>query len=212
MTILHHPSDELLLGHAAGRLDRGAALVVGAHLAACPACRRHAQTLDAVGGVLLDDLPAVELDADALARTLARAERPAPPQPPGLAVRAPAGIDLTEVLSGLPMGRRRWLGPGMWMRQVDRRPGSVTYLLRSGPGRQLPRHTHTGSEFVVVLKGSFSDQTGRYGPGDFAESDDDLVHAPRTDSEGECLCLISAEGPMRMRDLIGRLAQPFFGL
>ena len=37
MTILHHPSDELLLGHAAGRLDRGAALVVGAHLAACPA-------------------------------------------------------------------------------------------------------------------------------------------------------------------------------
>ncbi len=209
MSILHHPSDELLLGQAAGRLEAGPALVLGAHLAVCPACRAQVERLEAVGGALMDSIPPAAMAPDALAHALARIERPAPPAP---APRPPRGIDLAEVLAGLPVGRRRWLGPGMWMRPVERRGRSVTYLLRSGPGRQLPRHTHTGAEYVVVLKGSFSDQTGRYGPGDFAEGSDDLVHAPRTDSEGECLCLISAEGPMRMRDMIGRIAQPFFGL
>ena len=47
-----------------------------------------------------------------------------------------------------------------------------------------------------------SDETGRYGPGDFALSHDVLVHTPASDPGGECICLISAEGPMRMPDMV----------
>ncbi len=98
------------------------------------------------------------------------------------------------------------------MRPVLRDSAGVTYLLRSGPGRRLPRHAHTGSEYVCVIKGAFSDETGRYGPGDFAHSDDSLLHAPATDDEGECLCLISAEGPMRFQGPLLRALQPLLGV
>ncbi len=98
------------------------------------------------------------------------------------------------------------------MREILREGPGVTYLLRSGPGRRLPTHGHTGMEYVCVLTGAFSDETGRYAPGDFAQSDDSLVHAPITDLDGECICLIAAAGPMQMHSLAGKLLQPFVGL
>ena len=213
MTILHHPSEELLIGHAAGRLGRGPGLVVDAHMCACRVCRAEVDRLEAVGGVLLEDQQPEAMAPRALDAVLARLDRPTPPSPPRLDAPLPSDGP-SGVLDGLPLGPKLWLGPGVWMRSIVRERGGAanTYLLRSGPGRRLPRHGHQGMERVCVLTGAFSDETGRYGPGDFAEGDDDLVHAPRTDPDGECICLISADGPMRMHGLIGRLVQPFVGL
>jgi len=211
MTLLHHPAPDLLLGHAAGTLARGPDLLVNAHLRACPVCRAGARRFEAVGGALLDALPPSEMAPDALARALASIERPQPPEPPERKA-VPAGMDLESVLGDLKLGARLPLGPGLWMRRVLRDGPAVTYLLRSGPGRRLPMHSHTGMEYVCVLKGAFSDETGRYGPGDFAESDDTLVHSPVTDMSGECICLIAADGPMQMKSLLGRAMQAFVGL
>ena len=211
MSALHHPSDDLLLSHAGGGLGRGPALLIQAHLRTCPNCRRHVEHLEAIGGVLLEDLPAAELAPDALAQALARIERPEPPEP-ARQPRIIAGIDLTEVLGGLDLGPHRPLGRGLWMREILREGPGVTYLLGSGPGRRLPRHSHTGAEYVQVLTGAFCDETGRYAPGDFAQSDDTLIHSPATDSDGECICLIFAEGAMQMQNLLGKLAQPFLGI
>ncbi len=211
MSALHHPSDDLLLSHAGGSLGRGPALLVQTHLKACPVCRGQARRFEAVGGALLESLPPAEMAPDALARALAGIDRPEPPLPP-VQRRQIAGIDLTEVLGGLDLGPRRPLGRGLWMREILRDGPGVTYLLGSGPGRRLPRHSHTGMEYVQVLTGAFSDETGHYGPGDFAQSDETLVHSPVTDSDAECICLISAEGPMLMQSLLGKVAQPLFGL
>ena len=211
MSALHHPSNELLLSHAGGGLGRGPALLVQTHLRTCPACRRQFGRFEAIGGALLETLPPAEMAPDALAQALARIERPEPPEPP-LHSRRIAGIDLTEVLAGLDLGPRRPLGKGLWMREILREGPGVTYLLGSGPRRRLPRHSHTGMEYVQVLAGAFSDETGRYEPGDFAQSDDTLIHSPVTDSDGECICLISAEGPMLMQSLVGKVVQPFVGL
>ncbi len=211
MTLLHHPSPDVLLGHAAGTLAHGLDLLVHTHLQACPVCRGEARRFEAVGGALLDALTPSEMAADALARALAGIERPQPPEPPARKA-PPAGIDLEQVLGELKLGPKLPLGPGLWMRRVLRDGPAVTYLLRSGPGRRLPMHGHTGMEYVCVLKGAFSDETGRYGPGDFAESDDTLVHSPVTDADGECICLIAADGPMRMQSLVGRAMQAFAGL
>ncbi len=209
MKIAHHPSDEVLTDYAAGRLGRGPALVVFAHLAACPACCAEAERREAVGGALLGSLPAADLEPGALEGVLARLDGESPRPSPDR-----GGVKLSGVLKDVPLGPRRWLGPGLWMRRIsrDRRTSGVTYLLRSGPGRRLPRHSHTGSELVCVIEGGFTDETGHYGPGDFAQSGAELLHAPATDPGEACLCLISAEGPMRMRDVIGRLVQPFVGL
>ncbi len=213
MSPLHHPSEDLLFGFAFGRLDRGAALLVDAHLRACPACRGEAARLEAVGGALLEAAPAEAMAPDALARALASLDG-RPPEPPPAARPLPGGLDFTDILRDLPLGPKRWLGPGLWIRPIIRTPsGRIgSYLLRSAPGGRLARHGHSGAELTCVLKGAYADETGRYGPGDFAECGPELVHRPVAEPDGECLCLIHAEGPMEMSQAIGRMLQPFIGL
>jgi putative transcriptional regulator len=62
-----------------------------------------------------------------------------------------------------------------------------------------------------VLKGSFSDARGRYGPGDLDEADDDVQHQPIVDNDGECICIAALEGQMKLRGFFGRLIQPLIG-
>jgi len=210
MSLSHHPSEDLLLDLAAGRLERGPALVMRAHLHACPVCSAEAARLEAVGGALLDALPPAALDEDALARALARIETPAPTPPPTAKIR----VDLPGILAGEALGPRRWMAPGLWLRRVESDHGSGfnTYLLHSGPGRRLARHSHAGVEYVCVLQGAFADETGRYGPGDFACGDEALEHSPLAEPGEACLCLISTEGRLQMRGLIARAIQPFVGV
>jgi putative transcriptional regulator len=215
MTILHHPHEDILIDHAVGRLKRGQGLVIDAHLSHCPACRGKVERLEAVGGALLDKLPPAQLEPEALARVLARIDEPEPPPP----ARPPPpagleGIDLSAVLGDSPLGRRRWLAPGLWVRPVlggtdDR---TATYLLRGAPGMQLLQHGHRGQEFTCILKGAYSDQTGHYGLGDFQFAEPGLDHGPMADPDSECICLISADGPMQMHGLLGKLMQPFVRL
>ena len=73
-------------------------------------------------------------------------------------------------------------------------------------------HTHTGTELTCVLKGSFSHQGGRYGPGDFDYGDDNMDHRPVVGDEGPCLCLVAMTGDLRMNGFFGRLISPFIRL
>ena len=73
-------------------------------------------------------------------------------------------------------------------------------------------HTHTGTELTCVLKGSFSHQGGRFGPGDFDYGDDDIDHRPIVGDEGPCLCLVAMTGDLRMNGFLGRLIGPFVRL
>jgi putative transcriptional regulator len=214
MSLLHHPSPDALAAYASGRLGRGLSLVVDVHLHACADCRGEIRRLEAVGGALLNSVEPARMEPDALARALARIEAPPPPEPPrARADPVLTGIDLGVALEGLQLGTRRWLAPGIWMRPVIREQGRIsTYLIGTGPGRRMPRHGHAGAEFVCVLHGGYSDEEGQYGPGDFSESDAARVHTPRADDDGECICLISSEGPMLMHSLAGRLLRPFFGV
>ncbi len=208
MSLAHHPSEDLLLDLAAGRLERGPALVLGAHLNACPDCRADAGRLEAVGGALLDGLPGTSLEAGALERALGRLAPP--PPPPSAKIR----VELPEMLAGERFGARRWLAPGLWLRKLEQRPDDSfnTYLLHAGPGRRLPRHGHHGAEYVCVLEGAFRDKTGRYEVGDFACGDEELEHSPRAEQGEACLCLIATEGPLQMRNALARALQRYAGV
>jgi putative transcriptional regulator len=210
MTPRHHPSDALLVDYATGALMSGQRLVVACHLNACARCAKAVALAEAVGGVLLSDLPSAEMNPDALALALARIERPeAPAAAEGLPpdwIRAPA-----EVLEALRARGRRGAF-GAWVSPVTRGPGGARgYLLGMAPGRGVARHTHSGHELTCVLKGAFIDAGIVYGPGDFTELDGHMTHAPRATDE-DCVCLVATDAPLIPSDWVGRLVFPLLGV
>jgi putative transcriptional regulator len=68
-------------------------------------------------------------------------------------------------------------------------------------------HGHKGTELTTVISGAFRDDTGLYRTGDFIECGMDLKHRPKVAGESACLCLIVAEGGVKVRGL-ARLLQP----
>jgi putative transcriptional regulator len=208
----HHPPEDQLLDYATGSLGEPAGLIVATHLALCPACRRQVGALEAIGGALLDRLPAGRADPDGLTRVLARLDEPAPAAPPESVrfdeatrrlVPAPLRRHLVASLAELPW-QRVTRGLDAYDLPLDR-PGFRTRLLRIRAGAAIPRHGHGGVESVLVLEGGFTDERGHYGRGDLGISDSGVVHRPVADPDGDCLCLIVVEGRLRFAGLLGRL-------
>lgn len=197
----HHPPGDILAAYAAGALEPGFGLVVGAHLETCAHCARSVRGFEAASGAALADLPKSELSGDALARVLKRLDAPSAPAP------APAP-DPRPLLERLTLKPKRWVAPGVWAAAVDTphaRENRV-YVLRIAPGLPAARHEHSGAEFCAVLKGAYRDELGLFAAGDFAAVEGDLNHQPKVTPEGECICLFATEGRLKAKGLIGRLA------
>lgn len=212
MSLHHHPSETILAAYASGALADGPSLATAVHLESCVACRRAVGLLEALGGALIEDMPDSAMDAQALDLALARIERPFAPRPARRARpdRRDLGAGrLPAALAGRGIGARRFVAPDLWVAHVQSNApdGWRTYLLHAGKGARLLQHGHQGAELTTVIYGAFRDETGLYGPGDFAEVDDGLEHRPAVAGEEACLCLIAAEGGVRVRGF-GRLLQP----
>src|SRR6056297_3582114 len=74
----HHPSIDILTGHAAGVLPIAQAACVTAHLNYCEQCRRGHERLQTIGGVLFETLPPVAVEESVLDSVLARLDDPVP--------------------------------------------------------------------------------------------------------------------------------------
>ncbi|MGO9744296.1 MAG: ChrR family anti-sigma-E factor [Roseiarcus sp.] len=212
MTIAYHPSHETLAAYAAGTLACGPRLVLEAHLAVCPLCRRRLLAFESIGGALMELEPFEPAPVALLERTLARldgAERRTTVCPRA----APAFPGAPHCLRGWAIGPWRFVPLGFQLARVSA-PGeseASAVLVRMGAGGRLPRHRHEGVEYVQVLTGAFSDAVGRYGPGDFIEHDEEVAHQPIAEIGcGECLCLAAVDGRLRMTSLAGRMAQVFY--
>lgn len=110
--------------------------------------------------------------------------------------------------SNLPWRR---LVPGIQQIKLDSDEGNLR-LLKIAPGMSIPLHTHRGSELTLVLEGSYSDELGRFSAGDVADLDGDVDHQPITDGNTDCICLIATDAPLRFRNFLPKLLQPFTGL
>jgi putative transcriptional regulator len=202
--IHHHPSDATRLAYAAGTLPWPHAHVLAVHLAQCDTCRATMRVIEELGGVLVEELDAVPMSEDALARTLARLDAPEPrPLRP-----APT------TLAGLATGRWRPIGPGVRLMPLAKRDrtGTRLDLIRVSPGVALPQHDHTGDETACILQGGYRDALGEYRAGDIAEGEPGLDHAPVALDGEECICIIATTGRLRARSLIVRLMQPLYGI
>lgn len=212
--IEQHPHDDLLLSYAAGTLASGPSVVLAAHLEVCEHCLDRLRLAQALGGALLDEIAPVPLDVDALARTLAAIDAPAGPVAPAAAARPlprrpplPEGVAWPQSLQHCSASGWRFIAPGMrWSRvHVPWDQAANVFLLRIGPGKSLPTHSHERRELTQVLYGEFEDARGGYGPGDFDEADPGVHHEPVVRAGGECICLTSVEGRMRFDGLIARM-------
>lgn len=213
MSISHHPSEATLLAYAAGGLDEGSSVVLAAHLGVCPDCRQAVRVCEAVGGQILATLQGTGMATDALTRALARLDTPVPPEKVPAAAPTSLGFPLPHALSPYPLGNWRWIAPGIrHILVLPRRAGrSGLHLLRIAPGIALPGHGHAGNEFACILTGSYTDETGRYRPGDLAEMDTGDEHMPVADTGEGCICLIATDAKLRFRGLLPRLLQPVIG-
>ena len=195
MNAFHHPSDEVVLQYANGSLGYPLSLIVAGHLDGCGQCRETVALAESLGGIFLDRAARDDIGPEALDRALERldaltASGPVPtpqkPQDPGL----------PPSLRGQPVRRRRWIGPGMWVRPMckDKGSGARAYLLGVAAGRAIPRHGHHGLEVGLIIRGNFTDEDAKYVAGDFFEIDDFRSHRPVVGIDGECICAIGSQG------------------
>ena len=218
--IRRHPDDTRLMALAAGRMAPGLAVVIDAHVERCARCQARLRDFDAVGGVLLESLEPAPLAPESLALSLAGIDagrgldsrRSTPPTPgPGLRARLPDGLGWPRSLRGSTATAWRWLGPGMrWSRvTLADDPEANVFLLRIAASKSLPAHTHTGSELMQILYGSFHYGSERYAAGDFDDADSSVHHEPVVEPGGECICLAALEGRLtfdsRLAGVLGSL-------
>lgn len=211
MTVSHHPADETLASHASGSLDEARRFVVAVHLASCASCRKSVAAMQTIGGAFLDTAAPLAMAPNALQDVLAKLD-----VAPGIAkdLHVPGGLPenlIGELLRDPEQGRWTFAGPGLRMQSLYRPngDGARLFMLKAAPGLNLPNHTHTGAELTLVLKGAFTHSKGRFGPGDCEDADDSDVHMPVVEPGETCVCLVAMEGQLKLRGLLGRLAQPF---
>lgn len=212
--ITHHLSDDLLMSYAAGTLPEAFALVAASHISLCDECRARLGAYEALGGAVLDEVPAVMADEAlerGLAACLAQIDRPAPPPPRAAMRQGPLPGPLVAWVGG-GLEAVRWTPLGMGVRQAilptSRRASAR--LLHIPAGVAVPDHGHRGTELTLVLQGAFRDETARFGPGDLEIAGQELEHQPIAEAGEDCICLAATDAPLRFNALLPRLLQPLF--
>jgi putative transcriptional regulator len=204
--------DALLAGYASGTLSAPLHALVAGHLELKPQSRAFVRSLESVSGADLeaispvpvhdrdDKLKAIFASGPARLSLLEKAPSTVLPYP----LYRYIGRDLPEI---------RWksLLPGMKQCKVEETERGEAVLYWIKPGRKMPSHTHDGSEYTLVLRGSFSDVSGRYGPGDIAIADQEIDHRPVADPDEDCICFAVTDAPLRLTGPVGRVLQKVFG-
>lgn len=208
MTAIRHPiPDAILADYTSGQLSYPFAMVVASHVSMCLDSRAALEAHQAVGGAVLETQGAVALSEGFKSSVLANLDAPIPQAP----VARREGVFPAPVMQALGGKSPRWKPVGMGVRQCilsAGKQGSVRLLYIPG-GRAVPDHGHNGLEMTLVLQGSFSDETGRFGVGDVEVANDDLEHTPVADEGEACICLAATDAPLRFSSFVPRIVQPF---
>jgi putative transcriptional regulator len=215
--ITHHLDEATIIALAAGTLGEAHGFAAATHVAYCHECRAALREAETFGGqIMQDDEPRAVTDT-CRAATLASLDAiAATPVKKSSATRSEVPAVLCNLLDNTPLDSLKWktVVPGVSTFEIPLSSKGNTHLqlLRIGKGRKMPEHGHGGEEITVILRGSYSDHTGRYVAGDAADFDEDIEHQPQVDSDMDCICLVATEAPTRFKSFWARLAQPFVGI
>jgi putative transcriptional regulator len=217
----HHIRDELLAAYATGDLAEGWSLAIATHLALCPECRARLARFEAAAGDMLETIEPAEPSVDSSWQEMRQriAQAPPPAARPSPKVNTPSGDYVLPAplrnYVGADADELKWkaLGRGAYQVLVPTGDAETSVrLLRIPAGKPVPEHGHGGRELTLVLSGSFSDVTGRYGRGDLEDADEDLEHQPIAGEEEDCICLAVTDAPLRFKSRLLRFVQPMLGI
>ncbi|MEM9572441.1 MAG: ChrR family anti-sigma-E factor [Pseudomonadota bacterium] len=205
---------EVYSNYAAGCLDPAFCLLVETQSALRPDVARAVARAETIAGVFLETEDAAALSAGAIDKAFAMIDAfESGGQPNASAVHL-AGEGLDELLA-LPEPLRetalqsfqsqKWQGLTQGIRRLKLDTGSEAEveLYRIEPGCTVPKHSHSGSEFTLVVAGGFSDESGSFGPGDISLKGPEDTHQPTGDMDGVCFALAVREGGLRFTGLLG---------
>lgn len=212
---------EVYSAYAAGCLDPAFALMVETQAALRPDVSRALARAEMISGVFLETEETAALSQGAAAKALAMIDAFEAGEHQARRAANIAGDGLSELLN-LPeplrehaleaCGQAGWrnLAPGIRRLDLDLGSQAEVELYRIEPGRTVPRHSHNGNEFTLVVSGGFTDETGSFGPGDIAIKGPEDTHQPTGDMDGICFALAVHEGGLRFTGVMG-LVQRLLG-
>ena len=196
--------NDLLARYAAGTLSAPLHVLVASHLAMRSCNRGFVNCLESLNGKALEDSkPALLRDRQRMLDDIFATPDVRPVRHAGTAILpSPLHNFLNKDLADI---RWRWQLPGLRAYSVVEAHGCEANLYLIKAGHKIPSHTHEGSEITLVLKGAFSDQTGRYGRGDIAIADAELDHHPVASADEDCLCYAVIDAPLHLTGPFGRV-------
>lgn len=197
--------DALLAGYAAGSLPRALHALVGAHLELNTRSREYVTSLESS---LARSVENVECASVRHRRERLEAIFALDPQGQRETNGDPRAL---LHITGKPLDELefRTLLPGVREHRLVTEDGTTAVFYRIRAGKKMPQHTHEGSEYTLVIRGAFRDETGVYGRGDVAISDEEIDHTPVAVDGEECLCFAVMDAPLRLTGPIGRLFNRF---
>jgi putative transcriptional regulator len=220
--IQYHPDDNLLIEFANGSLDIGLGILINAHLEQCPHCQTKVKSFERIGGNLLAANTQAPVSDDCFAYLMQKIERqgrspvsqPARTLAPSEPQDAP---DYPKIISKLLLKnpKARWQRISRSLRAHRLVTGQNKYevaLHNICSGGQVSEHDHSGMEYTLVVRGSFSDADGIYRKGDFVVKHPGQVHRPTASQNEDCLCLSAVEAPVRLTGFLGKLINPFLSI
>jgi putative transcriptional regulator len=210
----YHPEELMLMNYAAGNLSSAEALIISVHLASCHQCQTYVRQTNLLGGVLFEKItPATEDnwdDVDAFISSL--------PERKNIPAEAVSSVE-----TGFKNPLAKYLPTDLhnlaWKKQTNTiskfdlsgligEKGANVVLQKISAGAQVPKHTHKGTEYTMILSGGFSDELGVYHQGDFLSRDARHKHSPTALQNEDCICLAVLDAPIRFTGWM-RVLNPF---
>lgn len=205
---------ELYSAYAAGCIDPAFALMLETQSLMRADVRASVALSEMISGNFLETAPPARMSEGALDRALAAIDALDAPQERQRAAGQAAGDALNEILS-LPepvrgaaidaAGKQGWQMMGLGLKRLKLDVGSKmeVELYRIAAGSKIPRHSHGGNEYTMVLSGGFSDERGNYGPGDVCVNGPADTHQPIADDDEVCYALAVRDGGLRFTGVLG---------
>jgi len=215
----YHPDIEILLKYSSGQLEPSLAVAIGLHQQNCEECQQRISELESVGGETLetihkvfktqdsnvvDDFDKLFSDIEALPQDSYSGEYD------NLAI-AQSDIPLVDQLYNRRFEEIAWqrVAPKIWRASIAMNdPGYEVELLKFSANAKIPKHTHKGNEFTLVLQGDFSDHQDRYVEGEFIVQDQSNEHQPIAGKNG-CICMAITNAPLKFTGTFGPILNWF---
>lgn len=205
---------EIYAAYASGTLDPALSLLLGTQRALKGETDLALTLTDMLSGALLEQETPAQMADDALESAFAAIDALETGQnivnsPASLASNAIDEIlSLPEPLRGFAIdaaGKKGWqrTAPGIQRLSLKIGSSAETELYRIEPGTAVPRHTHEGSEFTLVVSGGFTDETGSFGPGDLSVKGPEDTHQPIADAGEVCFTLAIRDGGLKFTGFMG---------